>query len=172
MEGLRMRWLCDDAKENRQDELNPSAAMKSVHKLRWLAATIAVCTSTVMADVTLDFNYAETILNGLQPLTLDCSIGGSGIVSLNASTANTNASFITAVDAWDAANLGSVSEASLFGTLFTMTGGTSGRGLALANNDTGVLGISGQAAARVDLNGAKSLAFREWQFCTAHRFWA
>ena len=134
--------------------------MKMQFHLRSLAAVMAIGTSTALADVTLDFNYGGgSVLNGLQPLTLNFNIDGAGIVSLNASTANTNAAFVTAVDAWDAANVGSVSEAALFGTSFTLTGVTSGPGLVLGNTDTGVLGISGQAAARIDQNGAEALTF-------------
>jgi hypothetical protein len=133
--------------------------MRSIHKLHCLTAAMAVSASSLMADVTLDFNYGGAVLNGLQPLTLNFSIDGSGIVSLDAATTNLTPSFTGAVDAWDAANVGSVLEAALYGTTFTLTGVTGGPGLVLANNDTGVLGISGQTAGRIDQNGAESLAF-------------
>ena len=124
----------------------------------WVAGIMVLSASTLTADVTLDFNYTGPNLNGLQPLTLDFSVDGAGNVTLDASTPNPNAAFISAVDAWDGA-VGTISEASLFGTSFTLLGQTGGPGLVVGQQDTGVLGISGQAAARIDQSGAETLTF-------------
>ena len=131
---------------------------RSVQKVLCLVGAMAVSATTVMADVTLDFNYSGPLLNGLQPLTLDFSVGGTGAVTLDASTPSANAAIISAVDAWDGA-VGTISDASLFGTSFTLIGQTGGPGLVVTGNDTGVLGISGQAAARIDNNGTEILTF-------------
>jgi hypothetical protein len=131
---------------------------RRTHKLRSLAGVMAVSVSTVMADVTLDFNYSGPLLNGLQPLTLDFSVDGVGNVTLDASTPSANGLIIAAVDAWDGA-VGTISDASLWGTSFTLVGVTGGPGLVVTGNDTGILGISGQAAARIDNNGTEVLTF-------------
>ena len=133
--------------------------MRSAQKLSYLAVMIALSSTPVLADVSLDFNYGGSALNGLQPLTLAFAVDGVGTVSLDASTGNVNPAFVSAVDAWDNSNVGTISEASLFGTSFTLTGVTGGPGLVLVSSDTGVLGISGQAAGRIDQNGAESLTF-------------
>jgi len=132
--------------------------MKRIRRTEWVAGIMVLSASTLTADVTLDFNYTGSLLNGLQPLTLDFSVDGAGNVSLDASTASGNAAIISAVDAWDGA-VGTISEASLFGTSFTLLGVTGGPGLVVTGNDTGILGISGQAAARIDNNGTEVLTF-------------
>jgi len=133
--------------------------MKRIRTLKWLAGVMAVSSTTLMADVTLDFNYGGANLNGAQPLTLALSVDGTGIVSLDASTGNTNAPFVAAVDAWDSSNVGVISETSLFGTSFTLTSDSEGKGIALVNTDTGVLGISGLNAGRIDNIGLERLTF-------------
>ena len=133
---------------------------KRINKVACGVAIMVVSASTLTADVTLDFNYTGSVLNGLQPLQLNFSVNGVGNVTLDANTLNAGASaaITNAVNAWDGA-VGTVSEASLFGTSFTLLGGTGGPGLAVGQQDTGVLGISGQAAARIDQSGTETLTF-------------
>lgn len=116
------------------------------------------------------FSYAGTNLNFAtgESLTLDFSIDGSGVVSLDASTSNTNAAQIAAADAWDSSDVGFITNSALFGKTFSLVG-TAERDAAagaiiLWSTDGGVLGVSGQNSGRIDgaglaTNALESLAW-------------
>lgn len=101
-----------------------------------------------------------TRLNLGNSITFDFTVDGAGNVTVNATTPSANANSIATVDSWDGA-AGSVSDAALFGTSFTMTAtgerrnnvkttfdavGISGDGLQRG----GTLAIFGQNASVID----------------------
>ena len=85
-------------------------------------------------------------------ITLAFSIDNAGIIALNASTSSTNSTFSAMVNEWDSANIGSVSDPSLLGKTFTLTGSASGGGgnLAISELGGGGIGIQGENSNRVD----------------------
>ncbi|VGO12798.1 hypothetical protein PDESU_01352 [Pontiella desulfatans] len=99
----------------------------------------------------LDFGNAGTI-------TLDFAIDGSGVVSLDASTTDSGANETNAVNGWDSADVGFVTNAALFGKSFTLTGAasvtttnvTTDGIITLWNNNGGILAIQGQNSGRID----------------------
>jgi arylsulfatase A-like enzyme len=87
-------------------------------------------------------------------LTLAFAINNAGVISLNASTNSSNSTFAAAVNEWDEASVGSVTDPSLFGKSFTLTGSSSvigGTGnLAISELGGGGIGIQGENSNRVD----------------------
>jgi arylsulfatase A-like enzyme len=100
----------------------------------------------------VDFNYSGADLAGLGTLTLDFVVSGSGVVALDAACSSTDPADITAVNGWDSANVGGVTNPLLYGASFSLTGAASS-GLNLRQPDGGVLAISGQNPGRIDGNG-------------------
>ena len=121
------------------------------------------------------------------PMALTFSINGSGVISLNASTTSTNATFINMVNEWDRSNVGSVTDPSWLNTSFTLTGSGSGGGnLVITELGGGGIGIQGENANLIDgqsygvdgatstpetlawtLSGAPvgmSLSFKNWSY--------
>ncbi|MFZ9936026.1 MAG: sulfatase-like hydrolase/transferase, partial [Luteolibacter sp.] len=92
--------------------------------------------------------------NNSATITLAFAIDNAGTISLNASTTSTNAIFAATVNEWDDPNVGSVTNASLFGKSFTLTGRASVSGsaanLAITELGGGGIGIQGENSNRVD----------------------
>tara|TARA_B100000497_G_C7597480_1_gene359166 strand:- start:46 stop:810 length:765 start_codon:yes stop_codon:yes gene_type:complete len=101
-----------------------------------------------------------TRLNLGNSLTFDFTVDGTGNVTVNATTTSANADSIATVNGWDG-SAGTVSDAALFGTSFTLTAagerrnnagtvfdavGISGDGL----QSGGTIGIFGQNASVID----------------------
>ncbi|MCX8495794.1 MAG: sulfatase-like hydrolase/transferase [Akkermansiaceae bacterium] len=92
-----------------------------------------------------------TSSNNTAPITLAFSINANGVISLNASTTSTNATFINMVNEWDRSNVGSVENLSWLNTSFTLTGvGSGGGNLAITELGGGGIGIQGENSNRVD----------------------
>lgn len=126
----------------------------------WTIVVLMFGACSAMASITLDFNVAATntgpsrlILGGAVPLTFDFTVDGAGNVSLDASIPSGDPIDIATVDGWDGP-VGTVAEASLWGTSFTLQAKASHAGgvmnIALDGADTGVIGIQGQNASRID----------------------
>ncbi|NQX02688.1 hypothetical protein HQ447_18670, partial [bacterium] len=125
--------------------------------------------------------------SGAATITLAFSINSAGVLSLNASTTSTTATFINMVNEWDRSNVGTVTNSAWFNTSFTLTGSGSGGGnLAITELGGGGIGIQGENSNRVDglnygaggaistpetltwtLSGAPaglSLSFKNWSY--------
>ncbi|MCU0795178.1 MAG: sulfatase-like hydrolase/transferase [Akkermansiaceae bacterium] len=90
--------------------------------------------------------------SGSATITLAFSINNAGIISLNASTNSANATFAAMVNEWDRPNAGSVTNPSLFGKSFTLTGSATGGGgnLSISELGGGGIGIQGENSNRID----------------------
>lgn len=106
--------------------------------------------------VDVEFSYADANMNfGTGgSLSLDFSINGSGVVSLDASTSNTNAAQIAAANAWDSSDVGFITNSALFSKTFSLVGTaqteTGAGAISMWSNDGGILGVVGQSAGRID----------------------
>jgi hypothetical protein len=124
-------------------------------KTGWIRV-LALAAAVARADVAVDFNWDGSNLNALQTLTLDFAVGLSGTVSLDAATGSSDAEDIAAVDAWDSADVGSVTNPAFFGASFSLssvTASETGQNITLWSNDGGVLAIQGQNSGRIDGQG-------------------
>ena len=85
-------------------------------------------------------------------ITLDFSIDGAGVVSLDASTNATDPLFQNMVAEWVNASVGSVADPALLNQSFTLTGTETGGtgGLTITENDGGGIGVQGENSNRVD----------------------
>jgi hypothetical protein len=83
-------------------------------------------------------------------ITLGFSINELGIISLDASTTPSNATFANMVQEWDRAIVGSVANPELFGKYFTLTGTASAENLNITELGGGGIGIQGENSNRVD----------------------
>ena len=85
-------------------------------------------------------------------ITLDFSIDGAGVVSLDASTTATEPLFQNMVAEWDNASVGSVADPALLNQSFTLTGTRAGGvgGLTITENNGGGIGVQGENSNRVD----------------------
>ena len=85
-------------------------------------------------------------------ITLDFSINGAGVVSLDASTNGSNTLFQNKVAEWDNPTVGTVIDAALLGQSFTLVGSRSGGtgGLSITQLDGGGIGILGDNPNRID----------------------
>lgn len=118
----------------------------------------------VAADTVVSFANSGTgfgpspsfVLSGsnLATISLAFAINNAGIISMDASTTSTNATFIAAVNEWDRTNAGSVADSALFGKTFTLKGSATNNGapanLAISELGGGGIGIQGENSNRVD----------------------
>lgn len=90
--------------------------------------------------------------NNSATITLDFAIDSSGVISLDASTNSLMGNFSALVNEWSSDNIGSVSDASLLGKSFSLTGRNFGAGgnLAISELGGGGIGIQGENSNRVD----------------------
>jgi hypothetical protein len=148
---------------------------------------------TVVEEITapgvnVTFPYAGSNLGANQQLILDFVIGTNGIVSLDASTTSTNTTAIDAVNGWDSADVGYITNTALFGKTFSLTaasanenGGTPG--ITIWSNDGGLVAVQGQNSGRIDgaglatqnlerltwtLSGDVTLDFTGFSYANAH----
>lgn len=89
---------------------------------------------------------------GTDTITLDFTIDGAGVVSLDASTNGSDTDFQNMVAEWDNATVGTVIDTALLGQSFTLVGSPSGGtgGLSITENDGGGIGILGDNPNRID----------------------
>lgn len=126
-------------------------------------AGLMTCASVSLAGITTTFtgHTSDTTLRNLATITLDYTIDGAGNVTLDASTSNGGAIPTQIPDFWDGA-AGTVSEASLWGTSFSLTGTSTGSGggyIASQGPNTG-LGIQGGPSnTRIDDSGAEAITW-------------
>jgi fibronectin type 3 domain-containing protein len=129
-----------------------------------VAAILAIGTSVAMADINLNFRHT-TVARTTAPaasntITFDFTVGGTGNVTLDASTNSSNTAIINSVNSWDGA-VGTVAKTSLFGTSFqivmsssTFTNATSASAATAFAIDgrytTGMIGVVGDNASRID----------------------
>lgn len=121
---------------------------------------VLLIAQTATAAITVAFpNTSGAHAIDIMDVLLDFTIDGTGGVSLDASTNNgaATAAYIAVVDVWDSSNVGTVSDAALFGQSFTLTIGTNGEKLLSRTTDGGLLGIKGNNASAVD--GTEELYF-------------
>ena len=133
------------------------------------------------AAVTLDFNVDPAYsgsggrqLVGQDWLQFNFSVSGTGTVALDAETGSTNVHVQTVVNLWDRPNVGTVTDPRMFGESFQLTatatdqGGTDYANLYLQGDDTGVIGIQGHNAGRIDGVGATTgPEFLTWTITSA-----
>jgi hypothetical protein len=91
-------------------------------KIKWIGAVLVGGACVALGDVTVTFPVTDTTLRNIPNLTLTFSIGGSGTVSLDASTTKTVAAVQAVVNAWDSANIGMVTNPALFNTSCSLLG--------------------------------------------------
>jgi arylsulfatase A-like enzyme len=118
-----------------------------------ILGTPPVATDTVVSFANSGTGFGPFIGAGgaATTITLGFTISGSGVVSLNASTASTNTTFSATVDEWDNSNVGSVVNPALFGKSFTLIGSQSGgANLTITELGGGGIGIQGENSNRVD----------------------
>jgi hypothetical protein len=121
---------------------------------------VLLIAQTATAAITVAFpNTSGAHALNIHDLLLDFTIDGSGGVSLDASTNSTTATAagIAVVDSWDSLNVGTVSDAALYGQSFALTVSTNGERLLGRTTDGGLLGIAGNNASAVD--GTEELYF-------------
>ena len=129
-------------------------------KVIWMVPLLAVSSSIAMADITLDFvksDAARGFSENGGTITLDFTIDGSGGVSLIAAPVGTgDASYLDAVNSWTSGDVGTVTEASLFGSSFQLTIRASDADdptvrLSLDGRyGDGIMGVGGGNSSRVD----------------------
>ena len=87
-------------------------------------------------------------------ITLAFAINNAGILSLDASASSANGTFAATVNEWDRTHAGSVTDPSLFGKSFTLTGSASVTGgsgnLSISELGGGGIGIQGENSNRID----------------------
>jgi hypothetical protein len=93
---------------------------------------------------------------GRDAITLAFSIDGTGIISLDASTASTVANNVALVDSWDNTQAGTTDNSALFGKSFSLLIKGSGR---IQSKMPGGLGIEGQNQWHLDQSGVESIYF-------------
>ena len=126
-----------------------------------MAAILVTGASVTMADVSVLFPVTDTALRHLGTLTLDFSVDAVGNVTLDAQSSNGNAAPQAVVNAWDG-SVGTLSQASLFNTSFSLTGVAKVAGIANFNLDTDAdnfgqgLNING---GRIDNAGTEELVW-------------
>ena len=128
--------------------------MLNIRKI-WVGLLLFV-TAGAHAEVGISFDHTGANLIGVQTIELAFSIAEDGLVSMDASTSSDEQAHIDAVDAWDSADVGSVSDPALHGKRFvlsTITSSSTGENVSLYANDGGVLAIQGQNSGRIDGGG-------------------
>lgn len=136
-------------------------------------AAIAMAAAPLKAEVAVNFNssLAPSPLAefNLGVLTFAFTVGSTGSVALDASTTSTNATVISAINAWDG-NVGTVSFSGAYNSSFTLTSSLNPTtaplpSLRLSNQGVpaGSLGVNNGAAStnqyRIDSSGAESIKF-------------
>lgn len=109
-------------------------------------------------------NPNDTALRNIGTLTFVYTIDGSGVVTLDATTSNTNATVLATANGWDG-NAGSVTNSALFNTTHTLVGAASGSSsgyLAILNSEDG-LGIEGFTNNKIDGSGTEAIT---WTYTT------
>ena len=116
------------------------------------------CVSVGWADVFVNFPINDALSRNFGTLTLEFAVDGSGNVTLDAETSNPNAPPKAVVDAWDGA-AGTVSEASLFNTTFSLVGvGVGGLITSQASQGQGLgVALAGGNPIRIDNAGLESI---------------
>lgn len=118
-----------------------------------------VASDTVVSFANTGTGFGPTppyVLSGSNSATIKLAfaINNAGIISLDASTTSTNSTFAAAVNEWDRTHAGSVTDPSLFGKSFTLTGSASVTGasgnLSISELGGGGIGIQGENSNRVD----------------------
>jgi len=94
--------------------------------------------------------------DGLDPVTLDFTIDGSGNVAMDATSASENADNVAFVDTWDMASVGMIEDATLFNRTFSIELTTPRR---LQCSYGGGLGLQGRNQWRIDDEGKEELYF-------------
>ena len=131
-------------------------------------AAIAMAAAPLKAEVAVNFNSSlapSTLAEfNLGILTFAFTVGSTGSVALDASTTSTNATVISAINAWDG-NVGTVSFSGAYNSSFTLTSSLNPTTASLRLSNQGVpagsLGVNNGAAGtnqyRIDSSGAESL---------------
>jgi hypothetical protein len=118
-------------------------------------------------STTFTASTTDSTLRNMAIITLDYVIDGAGVVSLDASTSNGNAAVKDIANLWDNAAAGTVSDASLFNTSFTLVGTSTGAGngggnyisSTFNNNGLGILNGAGQSNSRIDGSGTEEITW-------------
>lgn len=95
--------------------------------------------------------------NNLGDVTLQFTVDGSGVVTLDASATGASPVGLAAVNAWDGP-VGIVSSPSAYNTVFSLLLDDSGEGMKISDLQGGALGVSGQNAWRIDRPGVESIS--------------
>jgi hypothetical protein len=135
-------------------------------KVIWIVPLFAFSSSVAMADISLKFvnsNLDRDFSATGDNITLDLTIDGTGIVSLDATPVGsaTDANYVDAVNSWDSANVGTVGNAALFGQTFQITISVTNRHRTTGDIGTerisldgrygdGIMGVGGANSSRVD----------------------
>lgn len=118
-----------------------------------------VASDTVVSFANTGTGFGPTppyVLSGSNSATIKLAfaINNAGIISLDASTTSTNSTFAAMVNEWDRTHAGSVTDPSLFGKSFNLTGSasvTGGNGnLTISELGGGGIGIQGENSNRID----------------------
>ncbi len=133
---------------------------------KFLAVLIILAASTLFthlqAQVTITFpnktGSNQTTIADKDVINLDFSIGATGDVSLDASTASENEDHIKLVDSWDSSFVGTTAVTSLFGTSFSLLVSSS-NAIRVRSSYGGGMGVAGTNGWRIDDKGDESLYF-------------